>query len=66
MPFELTRDYMEQLHAAIEQKDEKGSLQLLDDLHAADIAEIYGELDQDEARFLFRLLDGEMAADVLM
>ena len=38
----------------------------MDELYPADIAEIYQELDLDEATYLYMLLDGEKAADVLM
>ena len=38
---------------------------MLQDLHAADIAEIYKELNIEEAKFLYLLLEGEKAADVL-
>ena len=36
------------------------------ELHPADIAELYQELELDEAEFLFKLLDEDTAADVLM
>ncbi len=38
----------------------------LESLHPADIAELYQNLDIDEAEYLYRLLDPETAADVLM
>ena len=38
----------------------------LSELHPADIAELYQELELDEAEFLFKLLDEDTAADVLM
>lgn len=65
MNFELTREYLENLQQVIEKKDEATAKSLMDDLHAADIAEIYDELNIDEAKFLYILLDGEKAADVL-
>ena len=66
MRFELTREYVEHLQAVIKQKDEKEALILMNDLHPADIAEIYDELSIDEAKFLYLLLDSEKAADVLV
>jgi len=63
--FELTRELIQDLKLAISKSDEKESLQLIEDYHAADIAEIYDELDIEEARFLYLLLDDELAADVL-
>ncbi len=63
--FELTKRYIEELKDLIQAGEEKKVLQLIGDLHAADIAEIYDEINIGEAKFLFLLLDGEMAADVL-
>ncbi len=65
MPFELTKDFIEELRTAIENKDEKTALKILDSLHAADIAEIYDAVNIDEAKFLYLLLDKETAADTL-
>ena len=39
---------------------------MLSDLHPADIAELYRDLDLTEAEYLFRLLDEATQADVLM
>ncbi len=65
MQFELTREYIEQLRNVIEKKEEEKAIAMMRELHAADIAEIYDELNIDEAKFLYLLLDGEKAADVL-
>ncbi len=63
--FELTKRYIEELKDLIHAGEEKKVLQLIGDLHAADIAEIYDEISIEEVKFLFLLLDGETAADVL-
>lgn len=63
--FELTKRYIEELKDLIQAGEEKKVVQLIGDLHAADIAEIYDEINVGEAKFLFLLLDGETAADVL-
>lgn len=62
---EISRDFLNKLRGAIAAGDEKKALRLIEDLHAADIAEIYDEIDTDEARFLYLLLDSEKAADTL-
>jgi len=64
--FELTREFLEDLKNTIDSKNEKLAAEKVADLHAADIAEIYDELDIDEARFLHLLLDDEKGADVLV
>ena len=65
MQFELTKEFIDGLKSVIATKDESLALMLLEDLHAVDIAEIYNELELDEARFLFLIIDKELAADVL-
>lgn len=63
--FELTREFVDELRVLIEQENSKQVIHLLEDLHPADIAEIYEELNIEEAKFTFLLLDHEVAADVL-
>ncbi|HBH47977.1 MAG TPA: magnesium transporter [Bacteroidales bacterium] len=64
--FELTREYLDQLKDAISNEDSVVTHEMVDDLHPADIAEIYDELNIDEAKFVHLLLEGEKSADVLM
>lgn len=66
MQFKITREYIDELRKVVENQDEVKALELLGDLHAADIAEIYDDLNIEEAKFLYLLLDGELAADVLV
>jgi magnesium transporter len=63
--FELTREYIDDLRVLIEQEQSEKIIELLSDLHPADIAEVYEELNIDEAKYTFLLLDKEVAADVL-
>lgn len=65
MNFEVTKEYIDRLHEVIENKDESRAKEMLNELHAADIAEIYDHLSIEEAKFLYLLLDGEKAADVI-
>ncbi|MFP4058873.1 MAG: magnesium transporter [Bacteroidales bacterium] len=66
MNFELTKEYLDSLRAIIDSKDEETAKMIMQDLHPADIAEIYGELSPEESKFLYMILDGEKAADVLI
>ena len=63
---ELTKEYIDNLKKIIEEKDDVKARELLKDLYPADIAEIYQKLDLQEAIYLYLLMDGELAADVLM
>ena len=65
MNFELSREYIQRLNEVIEAKDENTAIAMMKELHAADIAEIYHLLDIEQAKFLYLLLEGEKAADVL-
>lgn len=62
---ELTREYLDELRDVIARKDEQTALAYLEDLHAADIAEIYDAMSMEEAKYLYLLLDGNTAATVL-
>jgi magnesium transporter len=66
MNSELTREYLNELRDIIEIKDDAAALKKLEDLHPADIAEIYEGLSIEEARYLYLLLDPEKASDVLV
>lgn len=57
---------LEQIRHVIETHDDAAARAILADLHPADIAELYQDLDLPEAEYLHGLLDGDLAADVLM
>ncbi|MCM1032780.1 MAG: magnesium transporter [Odoribacter sp.] len=63
---EFTTEYLENLRDIIGRKDSDAARAELLHLHPADIAELYQNLELDEAEFLYKLLDEETAADVLM
>jgi len=63
---EYTPEYLDFLRDIINRRDEEAARKELTALHPADIAELYQDLDLDEAEFLYRLLDAQTAADVLM
>ena len=66
MQFEISREYIDQVKELIEQDNRKEVTALMDELHPADIAEIMDDLTMDEAKFIYLLLDGEKASDVLV
>ena len=63
---EITKEYINDLKKVIETKDQEKAVAIIKDLHPADIAEIYQELSLKEAIYLYMLMDGDKAADVLM
>jgi magnesium transporter len=66
MEIEITREYIERLKELIANKNEAEVKTLMEDLHPADIAEIMDDLSMEEAQFIYLLLDGETASDVLI
>lgn len=63
---EYTDEYLEHIRKIIHDNDIDQARKELKDLHPADIAELYQNLDLEEAEFLYKLLDEDTAADVLM
>ncbi|AFK02019.1 magnesium transporter [Emticicia oligotrophica DSM 17448] len=63
--FELTKEYVEKIEAAIEQKDEKMLMAEMEELYPADIASILLELDGEPAHYLITLVDTETGAEIL-
>ncbi len=66
MSTELTREYINDLRAIIDIRDDETALAKLETLHPADLAEIYESLSLDQVTYLFLLLDPEKASDVLV
>lgn len=66
MSNDLTREYINELRSIVEVKDDRAALEKMEDLHPADIAEIYENLTVEEAKYLYLLLDPEKASDVLV
>jgi magnesium transporter len=66
MHFELTRDFVEELQSLIAAKNDGLVLKKINKLHPADIAEIFTEIEPEESRYLYNLLDSEKSADVLV
>ncbi|MEH6658601.1 magnesium transporter [Leeuwenhoekiella marinoflava] len=66
MAFELTEDLIEQIENFIEIGDNTAILELLNEVHHADIAEILDEITTEEATYLVKLLDSETTSEALM
>jgi magnesium transporter len=66
MQFELTRDFIDTLTGLIEREEEITLKKMLEELHPADLAEIYRALDIEQDKYLHLLLDQEKATDVLV
>ncbi|MFD2035293.1 magnesium transporter [Belliella marina] len=64
--FELSKEYLESLRAAIELEDNDFIKESLDGVNEADIAALLDELNIDEALYVLRLSEANVAADILI
>lgn len=66
MQFKISKELLNQIELLIQQKNDQELEVLLNDLHHADIAEIFDELDINEATYIFKVLDSEKTAEILL
>ena len=66
MNFELTKLFLDELVEVIHLGDESLLLDMVSDLHPADIAEILHEFEVNEAKAIYKVLDAEKASEVLV
>ncbi|HET8809687.1 MAG TPA: magnesium transporter [Flavobacteriaceae bacterium] len=66
MQFQISSELIEEIKTLIAENNNKDLLPHLEELHHADIAEILGELDLDEATYIIKLLGSDKTAEVLM
>jgi magnesium transporter len=66
MEFKISKNLILELEQHIVNKNDKELESLLSDMHHADIAEILDELDFDEATYIFKVLDSEKTAEILL
>jgi magnesium transporter len=66
MEFKISKELIQELEQLIQNKNDQQLEVLLNDLHHADIAEILDELDFDEASYIFKVLDSEKTAEILL
>ena len=65
MTFELTKDYLDHIQAAIEAGDETLLRTEMEELFPADISGILDELKPESAHYLLSLLDKSVGAEIL-
>jgi len=66
MQFKISKELILDIEELIASKNDKQLEVLLNDMHHADIAEILDELDFDEATYIFKVLDSEKTAEILL
>ncbi|CAG5086682.1 magnesium transporter [Parvicella tangerina] len=66
MKFELTKELLTRIEDAVDAQDTQFFQDEVCPLHSADIAEIIDEVNLEQAQFIYRQLDKERAAEVLV
>lgn len=66
MQFELTKEILQDLKDYISSGQDSRIEGVLSDMHPADVAELLDELKLSEAIYVYKLLDSEKSADVLV
>jgi magnesium transporter len=66
MEFKISKGLIQELELLILNKNDQQLELLLNDMHHADIAEILDELDFNEATYIFKVLDSEKTAEILL
>jgi len=64
--FELSKEYLERLQTGIAASDTAYILDSLDGVNVADIAAILDELETSESIYVLRLMEGQLAADIVI
>ncbi len=62
----MEKEFISQIEELIEKNDAEQLQKLIADLHPVDIAELCNELEPEQAKAIYCLLDDETAADVLV
>ncbi|MCX6172153.1 MAG: magnesium transporter [Flavobacterium sp.] len=65
MQFKISKELLAQIEQLIHTNNDQELIVLLNDLHHADIAEIFDELEIEEATYIFKILDSEITAEIL-
>ena len=66
MEFKISKDFLQRVEDLIAEKNEQELLDLLKDIHYADIAEIMNELYIEEAIYIFDILNSDVTAEILL
>ena len=66
MIVDITSEFIEELIDLIENKSNKKIIDILKDLHPADIAEIMDDLSFEQAIYVFELMDDDIVSDIIV
>ncbi|MEZ0180622.1 MULTISPECIES: magnesium transporter [Flavobacterium] len=66
MEFKISKELIKEIEQLIQAKNNKELEILLNDMHHADFAEILDEIDIADATYIFKVLDSEKTAEILL
>lgn len=66
MEFKISKESIQQFEDLVAEKNERELLEILKEVHFADIAEIMNELADEGAIYIFDILDSEVTAEILL
>ena len=66
MQFELTKEFIDDVIQAIDEKNNSLLIERIHSLHPADIAEVLDIVDLPQAQYLYKLLEEDLASEVLV
>ncbi len=66
MSVELNIEFLEKLRSLIKKQSDEEAYGMVKDLHPADIADLFEEINIEDAKYLFLLFDAKLAADVIV
>ena len=66
MQFELTKEFIDDVIQAIDEKNNSLLIERIHSLHPADIAEVLDIVDLPQAQYLYKLIEEDLASEVLV
>ncbi|MEJ6792038.1 MAG: magnesium transporter [Lacinutrix sp.] len=64
--FTISDELIDKVEHLVDSKNNEGVLELLNEYHHADIAEILGDLTTEQSTFIIKLLDSDITSEILM
>ncbi len=65
MQFEISREYLDQFHNALENRNDELIKSMTEGLHVADISSVLENLNTEDSKYVFELLDTKIGARII-
>lgn len=64
--YKVSKELIDKVELLVDSKNDASLLELLNNYHHADIAEILDDINLEQATYIFKLLDSELTSEILM